>query len=253
MCIGPKRARKCVSTCAAIQRRQSANSRRAARAFRQRRLRPPAPSPSITSAPSLHSPLSPASLLETTKPRALPPLPPKPLNGRRTRINRNHLPLELHPFDSLENMRASVVLLFAALALASVAPQTHAQGGIGGLVGGIIDEALDGRSFWSGGGRCQNRRPQPPRNLEARARNPTTVRLTWRARDNSCVDEYEITVSCWCLGAFFIFLCCFGARRARFERRSESPPQNKTNQNQKTQQTNSTTSRACPCRAPSAP
>lgn len=91
-------------------------------------------------------------------------------------------------------MQAKAVILLLALAVAGA----HAQS-VGNLVGGIVDGALgaagvDERTFFRPG-RCANRRPSAPRNLEARSKNPTTVRLTWRAKDNSCVDFYEITVS----------------------------------------------------------
>jgi hypothetical protein len=94
---------------------------------------------------------------------------------------------------------AAFLLLAAALALTSVA-QVQSQG-IGSFVGGIVDTVVDGidqRTFFSGNNRCNNRPPQAPRNLDARARGPTSVRLTWRARDNSCVDYYEVTVRCAC-------------------------------------------------------
>lgn len=93
--------------------------------------------------------------------------------------------------------RAALVLV-AALAVATAAHQAQAQS-IGDFVGGVIDGFLsqaEERGLFPGSSRrCANKRPQAPRNLEARARNPTTVRLTWRAKDNSCVDYYEITYS----------------------------------------------------------
>lgn len=74
--------------------------------------------------------------------------------------------------------RTSLVLV-AALALTFAAvTAVHAQ---------------DSRTFQSG--KCANKKPQAPKDLDARPLNPTTVRLTWRAKDDSCVDEYEITVS----------------------------------------------------------
>lgn len=74
-------------------------------------------------------------------------------------------------------MRTSLVLV-AALALTFAAVAVHA------------DEP-EARTFSSG--RCSNKKPSAPKNLNASPLNPTTVRLTWRAKDDACVDEFEIT------------------------------------------------------------
>lgn len=92
--------------------------------------------------------------------------------------------------------RAAATLLLAAVALALVASNAQAQS-IGDMIGGIVGDIVDGvdsRTFFGGpGSRCQRRQPKEPRDLQAKPRSPTSVRLTWRARDNSCVDYYEVT------------------------------------------------------------
>jgi hypothetical protein len=93
-------------------------------------------------------------------------------------------------------MRSSTAITLALVALAAFSAGAQAQS-IGSAIGNMVDRMVDGvdaRTFFTPG-RCQNRPPQTPRNLEARPINPTTARLTWRARDNSCVDFYEVTVS----------------------------------------------------------
>lgn len=94
--------------------------------------------------------------------------------------------------------RGTAFALLAVVALAAVASVAQAQS-IGDFVGGVVGEIVDGvdsRTFFGGpGSRCQRRTPKEPRDLRAQPRSPTSVRLTWRARDNSCVDYYEVTVS----------------------------------------------------------
>jgi hypothetical protein len=79
-------------------------------------------------------------------------------------------------------MRTSLVLVAAlALTFAAVA---------------VRGDDLESRTFGSSsGGRCSNKKPSAPKSLAASPLNPTTVRLTWRAKDDACVDEFEITVS----------------------------------------------------------
>ena len=77
-------------------------------------------------------------------------------------------------------MKAVAVLLIAALALASVA-----------------DVAADSKTFNdnNSSSKCKNKAPAPPKDLKAGVLSPTSVRLTWKAKDDSCVDFYEVSVS----------------------------------------------------------
>jgi len=98
----------------------------------------------------------------------------------------------------MSRSKTTTTLLVAALALACLAVDARAQS-IGSIIGDTVDYFVDGvdaRTFFNpSAGRCRNRPAQTPRNLQARATNPTTVQLTWRANGNSCVDFYEVTVS----------------------------------------------------------
>jgi hypothetical protein len=87
----------------------------------------------------------------------------------------------------------AVVALVALAAVASVAQAQSIGNFVGGIVGDVID-GVDSRTFFQPG-RCQRRRPREPRDLRAQPTSSTSVRLTWRARDNSCVDYYRVTVS----------------------------------------------------------
>lgn len=103
--------------------------------------------------------------------------------------------------------RGTAFALLAVVALAAVASVAQAQS-IGNFVGGIVGDVIDGvdsRTFFQPNRGCQRRPPKEPRDLRAQPRSSTSVRLTWRARDNSCVDHYEVSVSWITQSRYFFF------------------------------------------------